>query len=83
MKINIQTELDPSKSTMITSTQQVSKLFLLAASFYLAFKVWKLLLDERNLNHSQHRNSSQWAVELKNKEHFENKDDPPVSPSRL
>ena len=74
MKINIQTELDPSKSTMITSTQQVSKLFLLAASFYLAFKVWKLLLDERNLNHSQHhRNSSQWAVELKNKENFEEK----------
>ena len=73
MKINIQTELDPSKSTMITSTQQVSKLFLLAASFYLAFKVWKLLLDERNLNHSQHRNSSQWAMELKNKENFEGK----------
>ena len=60
-------------SAMSSSTQQVSKLLLLAASFYLALNVWKILLEERNLNHSQHRNSSQWAVELKNKENFEKK----------
>ena len=48
----------------------MSKLLLLAASFYLAFNVWKIMLEERNLDFSVTRNSTQWAAELKNKENI-------------
>ena len=56
--------------SMISSTKQVGKLFLLAASFFLVFNVWKIQLEERELNYTEPRNASQWAVELKNKESF-------------
>ena len=55
---------------MSSSTQHMSKLLLLAASFYLAFNIWKIILEERNLDFSETRNSTQWAVELKNKENI-------------
>ena len=55
---------------MSSSTQHMSKLLLLAASFYLAFNVWKIMLEERNLDFSVTRNSTQWAAELKNKENI-------------
>ena len=59
--------------SMGSSTQQVVKLFLLAASLYLVFNVWKIQLEERNLNYTRPRNATQWAMELKNKESFKGK----------
>ena len=55
---------------MSSSTQHMSKLLLLAASFYLALNIWKIILEERNLDFSDTRNSTQWVVELKNKENI-------------
>ena len=38
---------------MSSSTQQINKLLLLAASFYLAFNIWKIILEKRNLDFSE------------------------------
>ena len=61
---------DQRLSSMSSSKQNVGKLFLLAASLYLVLNVWKIMLEERNLNYSEPRNATQWAVELKNKGKF-------------
>ena len=51
---------------MSSYTLKVSKLLLLAVSLCLVLNVRKILLQERNLDHSEPRNASQWAMGLKN-----------------
>ena len=52
--------------------QKVSKFLLLAVSLCLVLTVWKILLQEGNLDSSEPRKTSQWAMELKSKENSSN-----------